>query len=295
MSESTSGPMMRRHRLAAPVDVVRAALTDSAALRSWFAEYAEVELPSRFEFWGRHTPGGDVPRQRLLHVDDSTVRFSWLLDGVDTTVDIGLVADVDGSTVLTLAQKNLPGFQEMLAQETALGQMYTFWALSIANLADHVEGRRVGPKCDFTSPVQRAELDIDAPPRAVFDSIADPAVFSRWFGAKVEAEQSVGGRWSMGELESNPSPCHIVDLEPGRLLSIAWPDGMVSSWELAGSGGGTRLTFVQSGFDESTPPYTGWMGWLGSLAELRRFHEVADWRPSWLQVHLDGLAVVDTA
>jgi uncharacterized protein YndB with AHSA1/START domain len=281
--------MMRRHRVGASVDVVRAALTDAAALRTWFAEFAEVKLSHRFEFWGRHTPDGDAPHQRLLHVDDTTVRFSWLLDGVDTTVDIGLVAEGDTSTVLTLSQTNLPGFQEMVAGESSLGQMCTFWALSIANLADHVDGRRVGPKCDFTSPVRRVELLVDALPGAVFDSIADPATFSRWFGAKVEAEPFVGGRWSMGELEADPSPCHIVDLDPGHSMSIAWPDGMVTSWELTGSGGATRLTFVQSGFDEATPPYTGWMGWLGGLSALRRFHEVADWQPSWLEVRLDGL------
>ncbi len=48
------------------------ALTDATALRTWLAEYAEVDLPERYEFWGRYTPEGDVPHQRPLHVDDGT-------------------------------------------------------------------------------------------------------------------------------------------------------------------------------------------------------------------------------
>jgi DNA-binding transcriptional ArsR family regulator len=80
----------------------------------------------------------------------------------------------------------------------------------------------------------------------------------------------------------------ILELDPGRRMSVAWTDGMVATWELAESGGGTWLTFMQSGFDERRPPYGGWMGWLGGIAELRRFHELSDWRPMWLEVYLEG-------
>jgi uncharacterized protein YndB with AHSA1/START domain len=40
----------------APPKVVYEALTDPAALRVWLAEHAEVDLPGRYEFWGRFTP-----------------------------------------------------------------------------------------------------------------------------------------------------------------------------------------------------------------------------------------------
>jgi hypothetical protein len=69
---------------------------------------------------------------------------------------------------------------------------------------------------------------------------------------------------------------------PGRATSIDWGPAGISSWELEGSEGATRLTFVQSGFDTSRPPYAAWGGWLSGLAELRRFHEIPDWRPIWL-------------
>ncbi|WP_233559065.1 SRPBCC family protein [Micromonospora radicis] len=61
----------------------------------------------------------------------------------------------------------------------------------------------------------------------------------------------------------------------------------MASWELAESGGKTRLTFVQSGFDEQNPPYAAWSGGVAGLAELRRFHEVLDWQPIWLPAEMN--------
>lgn len=48
--------MLLQAVLPAQPETVYAALTDAAALRVWLAEHAEVELPDRYEFWGRHTP-----------------------------------------------------------------------------------------------------------------------------------------------------------------------------------------------------------------------------------------------
>ena len=60
---------------------MHAALTDPAALRVWLAEHAEVALPDRYEFWGRYTPDGAEPHQRVLHADERTIRFAWTVDG----------------------------------------------------------------------------------------------------------------------------------------------------------------------------------------------------------------------
>jgi uncharacterized protein YndB with AHSA1/START domain len=281
--------MKLRARVKAPIEDVRHALTDATALRAWLAERAEVELPHRYEFWGRYTPEGDAPHQRLIHADDHTLRFSWLLNGADTTVEIRLDEEGPDSTILTLSQTGLPGWEGAAAETSGLRLMHTYWALAIANLVDHVEGREPTPKCDLTSPRMREQLLIGAPPRAVYDSLIDPEIFARWFGAKVGVEPYVGGRWAMGGFDMDPAPAKIVELDPGHKISMAWADGLVASWELEDSGGKTRLTFVQSGFDERRPPYGGWMGWLGGVAELRRYHELSDWRPMWLEVHVEGI------
>ena len=57
----------------------------------------------------------------------------------------------------------------------------------------------------------------------------------------------------------------------------------MTTWELEDSGGKTRLTVVQSGFDAGRPPYGAWAGIVSGVAELRRFHELSDWRPIWLE------------
>jgi uncharacterized protein YndB with AHSA1/START domain len=284
-----SETMRLRARLSAPADTVRDALTDAGALRVWLAEHAEVKLPHRYVFWGRYTPEGDTPRQRLLHVDERSLRFTWALDGAETTVEIDLDEEAAGSTILTLSQTNLPDWTAGVPGSGTLRLMHTFWALSIANLADFVEGRPIVARIDFTSPRMRQELDINATPAAVFHSIVDAETFERWFGARLGIEPHVGGRWAMGGFELPAPPARILELEPGHRLAMSWPDGMVHTWELAGHGGGTRLTVVQSGFDERHPPYGAWAGWLGGLAELRRFHEVPRWRSRWLEVRVPGL------
>ncbi|WP_206641793.1 hypothetical protein [Nonomuraea polychroma] len=59
---------------------------------------------------------------------------------------------------------------------------------------------------------------------------------------------------------------------------LVWSSG-VGRWELEGSGGKTRLTLVQSGFDAQRQPYAAWGGILAGVSELRRYHEVPDWQP----------------
>jgi uncharacterized protein YndB with AHSA1/START domain len=281
--------MRLRAKVAAPIDVVWHALTDATHLRSWLAEYAEVDLPRhRYEFWGRHTPDGATPHQELLQAEDHTLRFSWLVDGVVTEVGIGL-ADKGPFTAVTLTQSNMPSWERMLADDGPLSALHTFWALSIANLADHVEGRALTPKVDFTSPDMRAEFVIGAPADKVYEALVDPDRFTQWFGARVEIEPHVGGRWSMGGFDTDPDPAKILDLQPNHKVAIAWPDGVVSTWELEGSDTRTRLTFVQSGFDDERPPYASWTGWLGGFAELRRYLEIPDWRPLWLEVTVEGV------
>lgn len=85
----------------APPKVVYEALTDPAALRVWLAEHAAVELPGKYEFWGRFTPAGAEPHQRVLHADEHTIGFAWTVDGVESTVQIELAED-EGGTLVTL-------------------------------------------------------------------------------------------------------------------------------------------------------------------------------------------------
>jgi uncharacterized protein YndB with AHSA1/START domain len=273
----------------APPEAVYAALTDAAALRVWLAEHAEVALPDRYEFWGRYTPDGAEPHQRLLHADERTLRFAWTVDGVESTVSFDLAEDESG-TLLTLSQSDLPSWPEVLADTAGVrGALQTFWSLAIANLSDYLSSRELTPKCDFTSAELRASVVIDAAPEAVFDSLTQPEQFRKWFGANVDIEPYVGGRFAMGGFELDPGGAKFVEFEPGRKATLLFADGITQGWELAGSDGKTRLTFMQSGFDPDNPPYPGWIGWLGGVAALRRYHELPPWRTIWRQIELPGV------
>jgi len=273
-------PMILRARAAAPLKEVHQALTDPAALRTWLAEYAEVELPTRYEFWGRYTPEGDVAHQTLQHADDTTIRFGWLLDGVEVTTEISLEAENDESTLVAVSVSPFD-YQEMMSGTSIRGVLQTFWALALANLVDHLEGRPLTPKADFTSPQMREEIVIAAPVEAVWKSLTDSEQASSWFGYPIGIEPYLGGRFAMGGFD-NPEPARVIDLDEGRMMSTDWGSTGITTWELEESGGQTRLTFVQSGFAADNPPYAGWMGWLSGVAELRRFHELADWQPIWI-------------
>ncbi|MEV6690330.1 SRPBCC domain-containing protein [Micromonospora sp. NPDC051196] len=273
-------PMTLAARLAAPIARVRQALTDPAELRIWLAEHAEVDLPRRYEFWGRYTPEGDAPHQRLLYVDDDRLRFAWLLDGVETITEITLRPDGPDATVLHLSQTHFD-FNDVVNGTSIRGVLQTYWYLTTGNLEAHLAGKPLLPKVDFTSADLRGELEIAAPADKVWESLTDSEQVSAWFGYPIGIEPWLGGRYAMGGLEHGDA-AKIVDLEPGRRMSVDWGAPGVMTWELAESEGRTKLTFVQSGFDEQDPPYAAWAGSVAGLAELRRYHEIPTWQPIWL-------------
>ena len=98
-----SEPLKHRVRLQAPVPDLWRALTDEAALRIWLAEHVTVDLPERFEFWGRYTPdgaqppeciGGDVRARKTVIVSGTVVDFA-------TGAPVAGAARPRGNTVLS--------------------------------------------------------------------------------------------------------------------------------------------------------------------------------------------------
>jgi uncharacterized protein YndB with AHSA1/START domain len=277
-----------RVRTSATPARIHQALTTADDLRVWLAEHADVDLEQGvYEFWGRYTPDGERGRQKLLEATPSSVRFSWLLHGVEYTIELG-VEERDGQTLVVASQSPYPDWGAAIEDEGGAGVVQTFWSLSLANLVEHVEDRPVFALCDFSTPEQRIDVDIAAPPAAIIHALTDPDVFARYFGARCSIEPHVGGRWAMGSLEEEENPAKIVALDEEH-FALEFPDGMVASWELAGSEGKTRLTFVQSGFDVTNPPYGSWMGWLSGFADMRRMLELPGWRPMWHSYEMPGL------
>jgi uncharacterized protein YndB with AHSA1/START domain len=176
----------------------------------------------------------------------------------------------------------MPNLEELMGppgRRDGRHSMHTFWGLALVNLAEHLAGRIPALRADFgpgRAREIRAELDIAAPPDRVFASLVDPDAVARWFGWPPEIDPRVGGRISFGV------DGEITEFEPGKVLVYGDAEGAVVRWELAGSAGGTHLTFVQSGFgpDELDSAAQHEAGWLAGLAELRRMHELGpDWAP----------------
>jgi uncharacterized protein YndB with AHSA1/START domain len=224
-----------------------------------------------------------VPHQRVLHADENGLRLGWTIDGVETTTEFSLAEQGPQETILTVSQSHFD-FTDVITGASVRGALQTYWALTLSNLADYLEGRPPTPRTDFTGGKEfRGEVLIAAPVEAVYRSMTDSDEASRWFGFPIGIEPVKGGRFAMGGLDNNPNPALIVDIEPNRSMTIDWgAGGGVSTWELADSDGRTRLTFVQSGFDEGNPPYAAWTGWLSGVAELRRYHEMPNWQPLFL-------------
>jgi uncharacterized protein YndB with AHSA1/START domain len=269
-------PLVLQVRAKAGIDDVRQALTDPKALNLWLGEHSTVDLPGTFEFWGRYIPEGDAPHQRVLGYDGSTLTLAWTLGGEETITEITLTSDGDDATVVKLSQTGFD-YADAISGANIRGVLQTFWSLAFANLVDHLDGRELTTRPDFTSPVFAGEALIDAPVAQVYSSLTESEKASAWFGYPVEIDLRKGGRFAMGGFDAGPG-VEIVDLVEGRKMSMDWGDGGISTWELAESDGKTRLTFVMSGFDESNPPYGAWLGWLSGVAALRRYNELPDWK-----------------
>ena len=273
-------PLILQVRAKAGIKEVRQALTDPAALNAWLGEYSRVDLPDTFEFWGRYVPDGDAPHQRVLYSDEDTLRLGWLLDGEETTTEFSLAEESDDSTLITLTQSHFD-FMDAVNNTSIRGVLQTFWSLALANLVDHLEGRELTTRPDFTSADFRGEALIDASIADVYASLTESEKASAWFGFPIGIEPYAGGRFAMGGFDAGPGAT-VVEVVEGRTMSVDWGPSGISTWELAESEGKTRLTFVMSGFDTGNPPYGAWLGWLSGVSALRRYNEQADWQPIWV-------------
>ncbi len=274
-------PLSLSIRIDSPPESVHRALTEPDAMTEWLTEHAEVSLPDgRYEFWGRYTPAGDRPRQRLIQVEPGRLSFTWQFDDADPTqVEIRLALDGEAATTVGVSHAGVPTTGPVDA--TAL---HCFWYVSVANLASYCEGSLAAPPFDFTATAQdeaRVRTAIAAPIEEVFAALLDPAEIDKWAGGAAVVEPEIGGRYDFGW---DHGPERILDLQPDRILAYSWrypdsPDTRVR-WELRGSRGHTYLTLVHSGFVDSGLAEQFRQGWPGFLVEIKRRHELGSrWQP----------------
>lgn len=264
---------------ASPSAVYRA-LTSHQPLLTWFAELVECCPDNgKFAFWGRHTPFGDVPRQRLESVTSGIgLSFAWEVDGMDTVVDLRVYPTSTGDTTLVLSHIPVPswGFDR--------ASMNDFWGIAVGNLANFTEGRALAPRPDYTDlPVGQAlaRIHIEKPRQQVFDVLVDPGLIDRWLPSAAIVEPRVGGRYEFGW---DHGPVELIAFDPPDHLAYTWhndgwPDTEVH-WDLADSDDGTLVTVRHQGFVDGRPADGYQLGWQNLLIGLQRMLEIGDrWTP----------------
>ncbi len=280
-------------KLAAAPAAVFAALTDAAALTTWFAEHVEVGrgVGDAYRFWGRHTLATPTPSQATQQIHtfdaDRQLAYRWSIADVFTDVSLTLTA-VEGESRLLVrhevhAPLPFPRERELLDD---------FWRLSIGNLSAFLAGGDGIVRPDFSDPAPevRQSLLIDAPPATVFHALITPSLVNEWFGSKAaEIEPHVGGRYSVGwqyQIDGRDvtgGPTRILDYEQDVRLVLDWPDwrgdasvtGQTITFLLQPEGRGTRLTFVHAGFSRTTDISDYPFGWVWFVGELKRVAEAA--------------------
>jgi uncharacterized protein YndB with AHSA1/START domain len=279
-----SKPLHIQLTLSAPVADVFRALSDDAALTTWFAEHASVSLADkRYDFWGRYTPEtpteADGHREIQLVEPNRRLRYTWPLRGADTTVEFRL-AERSGKTVLGLWHYDVPGVPFGQPECYALDDVWYLW---LENLRRYVDGRPV-TRCDFSADKTgdlALSVEIDGSKSAVWDALTKPEQLNRYFTADAKAEPTVGGVWV--DWGGEHGALRVLEMVPQQKFALEWEiEGAptVVTWTLEDAGRKTRLTLAHSGFAEGRRSDAEWGGWSNYLGLIQSLVEYGlDWVP----------------
>ena len=268
------------------------ALTDSNAVRTWFSEYAEIDLSkNQYDFWGRFTPTApDREAGRHTIVEQSAnelLAFRWRAGGNaggnDTRVTFQLHPH-DKGTLLSMRQ--VPDGEA----GSELGVAEDFWFLSLENLRRYLDGKACDAHIDFSNPMRgdiHHETEIDAPAHRVWQVLTDTDELNRWIATQANIQLEKDGLYSLGWIQDGTdfSAGKIIEIVPDQKLAIEDPPGMfpyatVIAWEMKENNGKTWLTFTQSGFDADQDVSGLWTGWRNFVNWVRSVSEYgAAWYP----------------
>ena len=131
-------------------------------------------------------------------------------------------------------------------------------------------------------------IDIDASVEKVWATLTEPALIAQWFGDRCEFDATPGGTGVFGWTEHGAESRVVVEhVDRPKTLVYRWAhvpgadpapgNSTVVRFDLAETATGTRLTLLETGFDDLEDPAgkladnTG--GWDAELAELVAFVE----------------------
>lgn len=264
------------------------ALTDAAELERWFAERAKADLGGGvYTFCGRHTPDTPCTEQELVSLRDyeagRRLAYNWEIRGAATVVEYEL-AGRDGGSALTVTHSGVPSLNGGRVSYK------DWWLLVLANLRNHVTAGRAPLRWDLEREPgfeTVLSIDVEVPVARVYEVLTTPQHMERFMqGEGARADLRVGGDYRFGWGESE-GPMKILELKPRERLKTDWfhadDPPSVLTWELADSGGRTRLTLTHGGFAEFEDQELGkrradeyGSGWIRFLHEFRELAERPD-------------------
>jgi uncharacterized protein YndB with AHSA1/START domain len=130
-------------------------------------------------------------------------------------------------------------------------------------------------------------IDIKAPAEKVWAAITEPDLIAQWFGDSCEFDATPGGTGYFGWPHHGRHRVVVEHVDKPKTLVYRWArdadvdpvpgSSTVVRFDLTEVEGGTRLTLLETGFDELADPQaahddnTG--GWKAELGELVEFLE----------------------
>lgn len=131
-------------------------------------------------------------------------------------------------------------------------------------------------------------IDINAPAEKVWAALTEPDLIAQWFGDTCEFDATPGGTGAFGWTEHGGEFRVVVErADRPKTLVYRWArefgvdpapgNSTLVRFDLAEIAGGTRLSLVETGFEELNDPqgaHDGNVGgWRAELAELVEFVE----------------------
>lgn len=275
--------------IAAPVERVWHVLTNADDLCAWLCD-AKVDLHNgKYELSGSRLPGApsESPMRLLKSEPLKGLTFAWELRGAETEVNITLTPLGAEATMLKVCHSGV------MKRPDGHSGMTDFWVVALENLRLYCMGKQP-VSYDFSEHGSKVELGVDiaADRDKLFEALTDAKSLDEFWSTGARIEPQVGGRYDYGW--KNGGPTKILELEPGTKLVTDWhyagEPPTVVTWQLAGSGGKTRLTLAHTGFEEGKDREDYRHGWLGFLVPFKARAELGE---AWTRVQTDGYKVED--
>jgi uncharacterized protein YndB with AHSA1/START domain len=139
-------------------------------------------------------------------------------------------------------------------------------------------------RTESTTRAVEAEVEIEAPPEAVWRALTDARELERWFPLEARVEPGEGGTVFMSWKNEYEAESRITVWEPARHLQITWGFSdeereitQFTDFYLEGAKGRTVLRVVTSGFPDD-PAWDAWyegtsQGWAYELVSLKWYLE----------------------